>query len=135
MTARLRDPQSDVDDDVRRHIPTGELGDFRHELIRRWRHYAQYGEAKARADEDEFGADLHRCRASIRAKAAAMLDSREPLHEAAAGMMACANRCSVRTPPLIGYDRAALSYTAARTWQACAWDIDPTLPAMQPLWA
>jgi hypothetical protein len=125
------DPQADVDDHVRRQRSL----DHRRALIARWLSYAMAERQMSRFDEsrrDLFGRDLHIARAQVRDDAASVLRTARDCREAAEEMMDRARRLAVRELPLIGYDDAALAYTKARTWQACAWDIDPEMEQVQP---
>lgn len=133
------DPQVDVDDEIRRHRQLAAVDAGRRDhLVAQWRGYATAEMHCAQADEQHgktFSAALHATRAGVRDRAAHMLARATDLADAARQMMDEAVICSVPAdPPIIGYDRAALRYTQARTWQACAWAIDPELPAVQPLW-
>lgn len=133
MAAAVVDPQVDVDDAVERI--KAQAGEVR-ALVERWRSWAAASRSLAAIDRrlgKDFDAALKLTRATARDAAAALLLSQAPA-DAAAEMLGTANGLSVRTPPLIGYDRAAVEYTAARTWQDCAWSIDPSLPEVQPYW-
>jgi hypothetical protein len=106
-------------------------------VVRRWRHWAATATAQAtvlRTYGEYFDARLKQARAEIRRAAAEVLKSASDPETAAALMMRQAVEASVRVPPIIGYDEAAIRYTAARTWQACAREIDPDLPEAQPRW-
>lgn len=135
---RLLDPQTDVDDEVRQHRPPESAEYRRDDLVRRWLAYALHSREQAtwcgrhRAGYDQ---KLHTTRAQVRDQAANLLRTEPDLTAAAAKMMDQATRHKVTSaPPLIGFDETSFEYTAARCWQACAWDIDPELPQVQPVW-
>lgn len=105
-------------------------------MIDRWQAWASglnHHAQALRGIGETFDADLKQARATVRRAAAALLRTTEP-REASMLMHRNAIEASIRIPPLIGYDQAALDYTRARTWQACAWDLDPNLPEVQPRW-
>lgn len=110
------------------------------QLVERWHGYATYDQTRARllrTAGDEFGASLREAAGHTRNLAAALLAKTVPpeIADVAAVMMTNAAASHVKHPPLIGFDQAAVSYTRARVWQACAREIDPALPEVQPLWA
>jgi hypothetical protein len=70
----------------------------------------------------------------VRDQAAALLREVADREETAGLMLHNAIKYSVRTPPFVGYDEAAVCYTRARTWQACARELDRSLPEVQPAW-
>jgi hypothetical protein len=105
-------------------------------LAELWQGYAVSSRALGRIDADlgkGFDASLKLARARVRDAAAALLLSQEPA-EAAVVMMHNAAAHEVRRPPMIDYDAAAVEYTIARTWQACAWTVNPELPEVQARW-
>jgi hypothetical protein len=121
----LPDPQLDVDEDVRRA------------LKKTWASYARSERANATIDRTRgelFSETLHTARAQALDEATKILHSTKNLTEVTTQLMRAAVDYSVRTPPLIGYDEAATNYTKARKLQQCAWDINPEIPAVQPLW-
>ena len=132
MTA-VADPQFDEDEFVERvrvraGTPKG--------MAAQWRRYAASSRSMAQAEHHVghlFAAELLVTRALVREAAAALLMSQSPT-DAAAEMMLHARRFSVRTPPLVDYDSAAIRYTQARSWQWCAHQIDPSLPEVQARW-
>lgn len=81
-----------------------------------------------------FDASLKNARAVTYERAAALLRASPDREKAARSMIRNAVEAHVRTPPLIGFDDAALRYTVARTWQRCAVMLDPALNEVQPLW-
>jgi hypothetical protein len=81
-----------------------------------------------------FDASLKKARAVTYERAAALLRASPDREKAARSMIRKAVEAHVRTPPLVGYDDAALRYTVARTWQRCALMLDPSLTEVQPLW-
>lgn len=108
------------------------------EIVIRWLGWA--ASAKNRAHllmqhGDRFDASLKIARGQVRAEAAVLLRETPDAEKAAALMMQRAVAASVRTPPMVGYDEAAVSYTRARTWQACAWELYPGMHEVQPRWA
>lgn len=129
MTA---DPQQDEDRAVARvraRIATAQ------KWIGVWCRYVRLNDATAKLEEergDEFGAALSRARGEVRAAAAELLRTVGDPLVAAQDMHRMVRRLRVRDLPLIGYDRAALDYTRARTWQNCARALDPSLPIVQP---
>jgi hypothetical protein len=88
---------------------------------------------KQRTKGDSFGEQLALTRADTYDRAAALVRAK-PLDEAVATMMAQARMASIRTPPLIDFDDAAMSYKIARAWQFCAKAIDPTVDEVQKSW-
>lgn len=81
-----------------------------------------------------FDSSLKNARAVTYERAAALLHSDADLEKTAQIMIKYATEVYVRTPPLIGFDEAAVRYTVARTWQRCALTLDPSLDEVQPLW-
>lgn len=100
----------------------------------RWAHGASSTAAQRLQDGDRFGARLAEVRGGVRREAVDLLRASATTAEAAEEMHRRAKACQQRTPPLIGFDQAAAEYTAARTWQACAWALDPELPEVQARW-
>lgn len=126
-----KDPQLEVDATVTQNRPT------RADLAAQWRSYLDFARAGERIDthrEDLFGAALNTARAEVLLGALELIHKNKPLEDAAAELMKSALHYSVRTPPLIGYDEAAINYTKARKLQQCAWDIDPDLSQVQAPW-
>jgi hypothetical protein len=82
---------------------------------------------------DGFAESLARTRAGVYDRAAELVRNVPP-GEAARTMMENAMTRHVRTPPLTDFDKAGLGYIAARAWQFCAWQIDPTLEEVAPAW-
>ena len=68
-------------------------------------------------------------------RAVELLKANPDPRRAARLMIGHAAEAHVRTPPLIGFDQAAVRYTTARTWQRCARMLDPSLDEVQPLWS
>lgn len=132
----IADPQHDEDELVQRiAADAADAADAR-ALAAKWHGYAANGRSRtalAMRQGKEFDARLHEARASVRDAAAALLLSQSPADAAALMMQNCAAH-HIKHPPLIGYDAAAVQYTLARTWQACAWGVDPSLPEVQPEW-
>jgi hypothetical protein len=133
VMAAVPDPQLDEDTLIQR------VRDGAHEarkLVETWRGYAANSRSRAAIAHqlgNEFDQRLWGARAKTRDAAAQVLLTQNPA-EAAAAMMNKAKECHVKTPPLIGYDEAAVDYTRARVWQDCAWGIDSSLPEVQPEW-
>lgn len=130
-TTAVPDPQVDEDELVQR------IRDGAHEtreLAETWRRYASSEHALAKIANQAFDAFLHEARAGVRDAAAALLLSQSPADAAALMMRNAAAHRVGKTSPLIGFDNAAEHYTIARTWQACAWALDPSLPEIQPYW-
>ena len=96
---------------------------------------AAHHQSRALASQgSDFDATLKNARAATYERAAAVLRASPDQEQAAQVMMNNATEALVRTPPLIGFDRAAVRYTVARTWQRCALMLDPALAEVQPLW-
>ena len=104
-----------------------------------WEAWARHATALARRLEDagdSFDASLKAARADAYRSAAEQLRGNTGDPGSVAGvLMRCAAQTQVRTPPLIGFDQAAVNYTRARTWQRCARELDPTLDEVQPRWS
>lgn len=130
-TTAVPDPQLDEDELVQQVRAGARKA---RELAETWRRYASSEHALAKIVSMAFDAFLHETRAGVRDAAAALLLSQSPADAAALMMRNAAAHRQGRTSPLIGFDNAAEHYTIARTWQACAWDIDPTLDEIQPYW-
>lgn len=130
----LFDPQVDEDTTVRRAMAVTVR-----QLVERWHGYATYDQTKAQLlhqGGDDFGASLREAAGHTRLLAAALLAKAVPTEVAgvAAAMMTNAKGCHVREAPMVGFDDAARNYTRARVWQACAHEIDPSLPEVQARW-
>lgn len=82
----------------------------------------------------DFDSTLKNARAATYEHAVALLDANSDVEMAARLMIKYATEVYVRTPPLVGFDQAAVRYTVARTWQRCALMLDPSLDEVQPLW-
>lgn len=107
------------------------------EVTQRWASWANAGHhlSRALASQDSlFDSSLKTARAVTYERAVALLRANPDPARAAQLMIKHAVEVHVRTPPLVGFDNAALRYTVARTWQRCALMIDPTLDEVQPLW-
>lgn len=102
-----------------------------------WRGFARVGRDRAWVcrvcEGDEFAASLVEARAEVRAEAAELLGSAADPLVAARAMMESARALWVRDIPFVGFDRVAVQYTKARSWQFCARVIDPGLEEVQPL--
>lgn len=132
------DPQQHEDEEVKQRRPEETEDDGRDEIIRRWLRYAaseRCHAARLRAEHDQPFDQLRDTRAAARAGAAEVLAEATDFASAADRMMAEVRRVYVRVPPLLGFDEAMLSYTSARTWQACARELIPDLPEIQPRWS
>lgn len=81
-----------------------------------------------------FDSSLKSARALTYERAVATLHANSDLAKATTLMMNNAIEAHIRTPPLVGFDQAAIRYTVARTWQRCALMLDPSLVEVQPLW-
>jgi hypothetical protein len=108
-------------------------------ILARWRALAAAGHSAARFERfrkgDEFAAELIEARRDVRLHAIVVLVNATDLLSAAKRMHERGVELHVpQTSPLIGFDAVALKYTRARTWQSCAWDLDPDLPEVQPRW-
>ena len=107
------------------------------EIARLWTSWAVAGHQLSRvlaARGSQFDSSLKNARAVTYERAAALLRASPDVETAARLMIRNAVDAHVRTPPLIGFDRAALRYTVARTWQRCALMLDPSLAEVQPRW-
>jgi hypothetical protein len=135
---KLIDPQSELDDEIQQHRPMESDEARRDYLIKRWLGFALGSRKQANwASAKSAGYDerLHATRAQVRDEAANLLRGERDLIKAARMMMAEAKKHQVTTaPPIIGFDEVSFRYVAARTWQLCAWDIDPELEPVQPRW-
>lgn len=108
------------------------------ETVQLWQSWAAAGRQQARilgAHGDLFDAALKNARAVTYALAVALVEANTDIAQAAGMMLKNAAQLHVRTPPLIGFDEAAVRYTVARTWQRCALMLDPSLDEVQPLWS
>lgn len=106
-------------------------------LISDWRAWARWGQAQGdllRRHGDEFGAVLAEARGEVRAQAAQLLQDSDSIEGTASLMYGHARRLAPGHYPMIGFDAAAVRHTQARTWQACAWALNPDLPEVQPRW-
>ena len=105
-------------------------------LIEQWRLYAKANRARAgdnRAKGDQFGAELCLARGAVRLAAADLLERHKDDPLVAARLMhKTAGELRQHHWPFVGFDKAAIQYTQARTWQDCAKAIDPSLPEVQP---
>jgi len=81
-----------------------------------------------------FDSTLKNARAATYDRAVALLHANPDPEQTAQLMIKRATEVYVRTPPLIGFDQAAVRYTVARTWQRCARMLDPSLEEVLPLW-
>ncbi len=107
------------------------------ETVRLWESWAAAGHHLARALASQgsaFDSALKNVRAVTYEQEIALLRANPNREEAARLMIRRATELHVRTPPLMGYDNAALRYTVARAWQRCARMLDPSLDEVQPLW-
>jgi hypothetical protein len=107
------------------------------QIMSQWRAWAAQAAVFAGTLErhgERFDGSLKRARGNVRKQAALLLRETPDRHAAADLMVRNAIRHSVLHAPMIGYDEAAVSYTKARTWQACALELNPDLPEVQPLW-
>ena len=104
------------------------------ELWAQWAAAARHLSRALTAQGSDFDSALKSARAATYERAIALLHANTDADLAAALMMKHATAVYVRTPPLVGFDEAALRYTIARTWQRCALRLDPTLTEVQPLW-
>ena len=107
------------------------------ETIRLWESWATAGHHLARvlaSHGSVFDATLKDARAATYERAVVLIRANPDLAEAARLMIKHATETHVRTPPLVGYDQAAVRYTVARTWQRCALMLDPALDEVQPRW-
>lgn len=107
------------------------------ETAQLWAMWAAAGRHLSRAlasQGSDFDSTLKSARAATYDRAAALLHATPDREQAAQLMLKNAAQLIVRTPPLIGFDTAAVRYTVARTWQRCALMLDPSLDEVQPLW-
>jgi hypothetical protein len=108
-------------------------------LMRQWAEWTQAGHRHAELlakDGDFFAASLHEARGEVRVAAIGLLrDTPDPF---AAAKLMHRQAINLRQPTepmsLADYDRRCIHYIQAHAWQACAWQIDPTLPEVQPRW-
>ena len=108
------------------------------EAAQLWKSWAAAGRHQARAlaaQGRKFDSALKSARAATYDRAAAILHTNPDLNQATRLMIKNAAESHVRTPPLIDFDRAAVRYTVARTWQRCALMLDPSLDEVQPAWS
>jgi hypothetical protein len=109
-------------------------------LARQWSAWTRSGHFRAevlRQQGDAFAASLHDARGEVRLAAMSLLRTVSDPMEAARIMHQRAARMVVRSDrgvPLAEYDDACRQYIRAHAWQACAQQIDPSLPEVQPLW-
>lgn len=110
------------------------------EILARWRALANAGHSAARFERhqkgDEFAAELIEVRREVRIEAiTTLVSSAGDVLATAKWMHDRAIELHVpKSSPLVGFDEVALKYTRARTWQSCAWELDPGLPEVQPVW-
>ena len=108
------------------------------EAAQLWQSWAMAGHHQCRSlasQGSDFDATLKNARAATYERAVAVLRANPDQEQAAKVMMKNAAEALVRTPPLIGFDQAAIRYTIARTWQRCALMLDPSLDEVQPRWS
>jgi hypothetical protein len=109
-------------------------------ILDRWRAWIAQAYAQVQHERhtigDEFAATLIEARRDVRREALDLVHKQraEDLPATARLMHERAIQHHVRDSPIVGFDEAAVRYTKARTWQACAWQLDPDLPEVQPLW-
>jgi hypothetical protein len=107
------------------------------EATQLWQSWAAAGHHLSRALASQgslFDSALKNARAATYEQAIALLRAKPNRQEVAQLMIKRATELHVRTPPLVGFDAAAVRYTMARTWQRCALMLDPSLDEVQPLW-
>jgi hypothetical protein len=84
---------------------------------------------------DDFGAECARARAQIYAEAATAMREATDLAAAAQDLHQRGRRHKTSgSPPLIGFDDAALDHLRASAWQWCAQQLDPNLPEIETSW-
>jgi hypothetical protein len=108
------------------------------EVAQIWESWAAAGHYQSRTLARQgklFESTLKQARATTYAHAIALLRANHDAVTVARLMIKQAAEIHVRTPPLIGFDDAALRYTVARAWQRCALMLDPSLVEVQPLWS
>lgn len=81
-----------------------------------------------------YGEALATARANVYDQAAELVIQMGQTSETAEFFMRHAVQASVRSASLIDFDRDGIRYSQARAWQLCAWQINPTLPEVQPKW-
>lgn len=115
------------------------------EIAERWRAYARNGTARAMLADlqtNPFDAALHRTRATVRTEASDLLSTLDSSAKAAREMLNRVRDLWQYNPRPWGktieerqaYDASLLRYVRARTWQACAQELDPTIEEIQRRW-
>lgn len=146
-TTADRDPQENEDEHVKetkKHIQEAPAEDLA-EIAERWRAYARNGTTRAVLAElrtNPFDAALHRTRAAVRTEAADLLSTFDSSAKAAQAMLDRVRDLWQYNPRPWGktieerqaYDASLLRYVRARTWQACAQELDPTVEEIQRRW-
>lgn len=123
------DPQDDEDEFVRRTL----------DRLSRWSLAAKGTAMKRQARGDVFGRVLALERMRVYDAAASILAAHHAppgsrATEVAALLMRNASPVREGGIHLVDWDSQALQYTRARAWQLCAWQLDPSLPEVQPEW-
>lgn len=107
------------------------------EAAQLWEAWAAAGRRQSRAlaaQGSMFDSSLKDARAVTYERAVALLHANPDMAIAGRLMLKNAVESHVRTPPLVGFDQAAIRYTVARTWQRCALMLDASLAEVQPVW-
>lgn len=129
------DPQPDEDQAVKR--ARAELVGTE-AVVARWLRYARSEECHARLMRETFEQQpfdrLRDTRAQVRRAAAELLERSESHEQAAREMMERVRQLYILEPPILGFDEAMITYTQARTWQACALELFPDWEQLQPCW-
>lgn len=128
-TDPITDPQEDEDELVRRTL----------DRLSRWSLAAKGTAMMRRARDDRFGLMLALERMRVYDAAASILAAHhsppgERATEVAALLMRNASPVREGGVALHDWDGQAVQYTRARAWQLCAWQLDPSLPEVQPEW-
>ncbi|MGH3494118.1 MAG: hypothetical protein ACRDRL_24790 [Sciscionella sp.] len=106
-------------------------------VLARWEEWARSGDQMVRVAQRQGHTDtaiLCAARASARRQAARILREAENTESAVAELVDTVARLRVLSPPLFDFDVAMVSYTRARTLQACAHELDHTITELQPRW-
>jgi hypothetical protein len=84
---------------------------------------------------DDFGAECARARAQIYTEAAEELRGATDVHAAAQTIYHRGKQHKTSgSPPLIGFDAAAMDHLRASALQWCARQLDPSLPEIESSW-
>ena len=118
------------------------------EIVERWRLYARNRMAAAELARTrdnvpaKFEVAVHRARAAVRTEAADVLARSGSIAEAIQTMLNRVRELWQYHPCRWGgtaeqrqlFDACMIRYVRARTWQACAQELDPTVEEIQATW-